>query len=48
MVAAHHDVDVVALLDVRIEDHLQAAHQPRLGTLENQLFSTNPSDEMLY
>jgi hypothetical protein len=27
---------------------LQAAHQPRLGTLENQLFSTNPSDEMLY
>ena len=28
MVAAHHDVDVVALLDVRFEDHLQAAHSP--------------------
>jgi hypothetical protein len=27
---------------------LQAAHRPRLGTLENQLFSTNPPDEMLY
>jgi hypothetical protein len=27
---------------------LQAAHQPRLGTLENQLISTNSSDEMLY
>jgi hypothetical protein len=26
----------------------QAAHQPRLGTLENQLFSTNPSDKLLY
>jgi hypothetical protein len=23
---------------------LQAAHQPRPGTLENQVFSTNPSD----
>jgi hypothetical protein len=27
---------------------LQAARRPRLGTLENQLFSTKPSDEMLY
>ena len=27
---------------------LQAAHRPRLGTLENQLFSTNSSDDMLY
>src|SRR5918999_1419512 len=27
---------------------LQAAPRPRLSTLENQLFSTNPSDEMLY
>jgi hypothetical protein len=27
---------------------LQAAHRPRRGTLENQLFSTFPSDEMLY
>jgi hypothetical protein len=27
---------------------LQAAHRPRLGTLEKQLFSTNPPDEMLY
>jgi hypothetical protein len=27
MVVAHHDVDVVTLLDVRFEAHLQAAHQ---------------------
>jgi|Tabmets5t2r1_1033131.scaffolds.fasta_scaffold46374_1 hypothetical protein len=27
---------------------LQAAHRLRLCTLENQLFSTNPLDEMLY
>jgi hypothetical protein len=27
---------------------LQAGYRPRLGTLENQLFSTIPPDEMLY
>jgi tetratricopeptide (TPR) repeat protein len=27
---------------------LQTEHPPRLGTLENQLFSTNSSDDMLY
>ncbi len=31
------------------EERLRAPRTgPRLGTLENQLFSTNPSDEMLY
>jgi hypothetical protein len=47
-VAAHHDVVVAALLEVRIEDRLQATHRPRLGTLGNQLFSTNPSDDVVF
>jgi hypothetical protein len=37
--ATHHDIDVAAPLEARIKDHLQAAHRPRLCTLENQLFS---------
>jgi hypothetical protein len=38
-VAAQHEVDVAALLEGRIGDRLQAAHRPRLGTLEDQLFT---------
>ena len=38
-VAAHHDVGVAALLEVRIEDRFAGRGRPRLGTLENQ-FST--------
>jgi hypothetical protein len=39
---------VFALLEVRIEDRLAGRAPARLGTLENELFPTNPSDEMLY
>jgi hypothetical protein len=31
--AAHYDADVAALLEVRIEDHLQATHRPPRGYL---------------
>ena len=41
-------LDVVAPLEVRIEDWFAGCAPARLGTWENQLFSTNPSDEMLY
>ena len=34
-VAAHHDVDVAALLKVRIEDHFAGRAPARLRTLEN-------------
>jgi hypothetical protein len=47
-VAAHHDIAVAAPLGVGIEDRFAGRTPPRLGTLENRLFSTNPSDEMLY
>ena len=47
-VAAHHGIGIAALLKVGNEDRLQAAHRPVWDTLENQLFSTNPSDEMVY
>jgi hypothetical protein len=45
---AHHDVGVAALLEVRIEEVLRPVHWLSLDTLENQLFSINPPDEMLY
>jgi gluconolactonase len=47
-VATHHDVGIAAILETRIEDRFAGRASARLGTLENQLFSTNPSDEMLY
>jgi hypothetical protein len=34
-VAAHHDVGVAALLQVRFKTALQAAHLPRFGTLQS-------------
>jgi hypothetical protein len=43
-VAAHHDVCVTTLFEVRIVGRAPAC----LGTLENQLFSTNSSDNMLF
>jgi hypothetical protein len=43
-VAAHHDVDIAALL----EDHLAARTPARVGTVENQVLSTNSSDDVLY
>jgi hypothetical protein len=43
-VAAYHNT---RLLEVR-KTALQAAHWPRLGTLENPEFSTNSSDDVLY
>jgi hypothetical protein len=47
-VAAHHDVGIAALLEVRIEDRLAGRALARLGTLENPRFSTNSPDDMLY
>ena len=47
-VAAHHDVGIAALLEVRIEDRFAGRAPLRLGTLENELFSTNPPDYMSY
>jgi hypothetical protein len=47
-VAAHHEVGVAALLEVRSKSVLQAAHRPRLGTLENQLFSIYAPDVVLF
>ena len=47
-VAAHDDVGVAVLLEVRIEDRLAGCAPACAGTLENQLFSTKPVDEMLY
>ena len=40
-VAAHHDVEVAALLEARIEDHLAGRASPRVSTLENQALPTN-------
>jgi hypothetical protein len=42
------DLDAGALLEVRIEDRLAGRAPARLGTLENQFFSANPPDEVLY
>ena len=47
-VAAHHDVGIAALLEVRIEDRFAGRAPPRLGTLENQLFYTTTADYMSY
>jgi hypothetical protein len=47
-VAAHHDVGIAALLEVRIEDRVAGRVLPSLGTVENQLFSMNPPDDMLF
>jgi hypothetical protein len=41
---ATHDVDLDAPLEVRIEERFSDRAPARLGTLETQLFSTNPSD----
>jgi hypothetical protein len=42
------DLDAGALLEVGIEDRLAGRAPARLGTLENQFFSANPPDEVLY
>jgi hypothetical protein len=46
--AARYDVVIAALLEVRNKDRLAGRARARLSTLENQLFSTNPSDDMSY
>jgi hypothetical protein len=47
-VAGHYDVGVAALLEGRIEDGLPGRASARLGTLENQLFSTNHPGNIKY
>jgi hypothetical protein len=48
-IAAYHDFGVAALLEVRIEDRFSGHVNPRAcGTLENQRFSDNSDDDVLY
>jgi hypothetical protein len=47
-VAAHHDSDVAALLEVRIEDRFAGRAPPRLRHLENQGFSRNSYDDVSF
>jgi hypothetical protein len=47
-VAAHHDSNVAALLEVRIEDRFAGRAPPGLGHLENQGFSRNSYDDVVF
>jgi hypothetical protein len=47
-VAAHHDVGIAALLEVRIEDRFAGRAPPRLRHLEDQGLSRNSYDDVLF
>jgi hypothetical protein len=47
-VAAHPDPGIAALLEAGSKTVMQAAHRLRLSTLENQVSTTNSSNDVLY
>jgi hypothetical protein len=47
-VAAHHEVGVAALLEVRIQERLAGGASARLRYLGESIFSINTLDDMLF
>jgi hypothetical protein len=47
-VAAHHDVGIAALFEVRIEDRFAGRAPPRSRYLGEFEFPTNSSEDMLF